>query len=322
MAEHKLIFVGPVGSGKTTAIATLSDTETVSTDALASDITGLRKPTTTVAFDFGQLQLSQTDKVRLFGTPGQMRFSFMWDMMINDLAADTDCVILLLDNTRNHPQRDMQFYSQEFSRLIKRSRLVVGVTRSDLRAEPTAEQYQHWLAELGLQAALFFIDARRRESLLPMLRCALPDSIPPAQWQTLMTRAEAAADYIELDDSADQPVAPYQGESAVMKTRIVDDIIAIKGVQGAVLADALGEVITSSLDHPELEEYIGFVAGMVPALQSASCLDQPRSILVKSPTGNSISVFIEAQQVLGVVSAPRTSMRVLQQQVEDILQWD
>ena len=64
------------------------------------------------------------------------------------------------------------------------------------------------------------------------------------------------------------------------------------------------------------------MAGMVPAFQAASAFDNARSILVKSPSGNNLSIFIEDDQVLGVLSAQRTSVRTLKQQVEDILQWD
>lgn len=329
MTEHKLIFVGPVGSGKTTAISTLSDIETLSTDAPASDITGLRKPTTTVAFDYGHMQLSQAHKVKLYGTPGQMRFSFMWDMMINDLAADSDSVILLLDNTRSQPQRDLKFYSQEFSRLIDTSKLIIGVTRSDLREEPNEAHYREWIDELGLTAELFFIDARRRESLIPMLQQALPETIPTSLWEALLSSAQEAADYVDLNDNpeyeaitSDRDITPFQGDHLVMKQSIVDDILHIKGVEGAILADSMGDIINSSMDNPEIEEYIGFMAGMVPSLQNAASIDDARSILVKSPSGNSITIFIEQAQILGVVSAPRTSIRTLKQQVEDILQWD
>jgi energy-coupling factor transporter ATP-binding protein EcfA2 len=39
MNDHKIIFTGPVGAGKSTAIRSLSDIAPVSTDEMASDIT-------------------------------------------------------------------------------------------------------------------------------------------------------------------------------------------------------------------------------------------------------------------------------------------
>lgn len=53
MRENKIIFTGPVGVGKTTAIAAISDEALVQTDASASDMTLDRKRNTTVAMDYG-----------------------------------------------------------------------------------------------------------------------------------------------------------------------------------------------------------------------------------------------------------------------------
>src|SRR5437016_3616917 len=84
----KIVVTGPVGAGKTTFINTISEVKTVSTEAGISHGTdearlggpGLEgKDTTTVGIDFGQLSLSGGLELYLFGTPGQERFSFMWD---------------------------------------------------------------------------------------------------------------------------------------------------------------------------------------------------------------------------------------------------
>ena len=77
MKENKIIFTGPVGVGKTTAISALSDEPPVQTDASASDITLVRKGYTTVAMDYGVIHLDEETKVHLYGTPGQERFNFM-----------------------------------------------------------------------------------------------------------------------------------------------------------------------------------------------------------------------------------------------------
>lgn len=81
LVENKIIFTGPVGVGKTTAIASLSDEPPVQTDASASDMTSVRKGYTTVAMDYGLIQLDENTKIHLYGTPGQERFDFMWDIL-------------------------------------------------------------------------------------------------------------------------------------------------------------------------------------------------------------------------------------------------
>lgn len=70
---YKLVFAGPVGAGKTTAIQSLSDIEVVRTEANASDDVKTLKKTTTVAMDYGLMKLASGDQVRLYGTPGRAR---------------------------------------------------------------------------------------------------------------------------------------------------------------------------------------------------------------------------------------------------------
>ena len=53
-----------------------------------------RKGQTTVAMDYGTLQLDAQTKVHLYGTPGQERFDFMWEI----LAQGGLGLVLLLDN--------------------------------------------------------------------------------------------------------------------------------------------------------------------------------------------------------------------------------
>lgn len=319
MTDHKIIFFGPVGSGKTTAINSLSDSSAVNTDAKATDSTSKRKDTTTVAMDYGQFRLSQDHWLRMYGTPGQMRFSFMWDLLANDLAANARSVVLLLDNTRNAPQRDLKFYCQEFAELIQRSNLAIGITQSDLRSEPTLETYQEWVAELELEAHIQFIDARKRSDMLNLIRQTLPE-IPDELWDAHLTMCNDE-EVAETPDS-ELEVTPYTGDNIMIKEAVIDDVLKVRGVKGAILATEMGDILSSSLDDPLIEEYIGFMAGMVPAFQTASSFDSARSILLKSATGDNLTIFIEEQQVLGVLSGQRTSTRILKQQVEDLLQWD
>lgn len=90
----KIVVTGPVGAGKTTFITTISEIETVATEAAISDGSGTaEKTTTTVGIDFGRLALGAGLELYLFGTPGQQRFDFMWDIVSEGALG----VILLLD---------------------------------------------------------------------------------------------------------------------------------------------------------------------------------------------------------------------------------
>nr|WP_305908301.1 ATP/GTP-binding protein [Methylomarinum sp. Ch1-1]MDP4521123.1 ATP/GTP-binding protein [Methylomarinum sp. Ch1-1] len=106
MSQYKIIFTGPVGAGKTTAINSISDVPPVKTDAVASDMTKSRKSATTVAMDYGVMNLDGGEKIHLYGTPGQERFDFMWDILTTGGIG----LVLLLDNSRLDPFQDMKFF--------------------------------------------------------------------------------------------------------------------------------------------------------------------------------------------------------------------
>ena len=135
MKENKIIFTGPVGVGKTTAIAALSDDPPVKTDARASDMTLVRKGHTTVAMDYGVIRLDGDTKVHLYGTPGQERFNFMWEI----LSKGSMGLILLLDNTRANPLKDLTFFSRCIQRFIKNS--TIG-SRCDQDGRPVIARYR------------------------------------------------------------------------------------------------------------------------------------------------------------------------------------
>lgn len=164
--DRKIIFTGPVGSGKTTAIESISDINIVSTNQSASDMAIQRKKETTVAMDYGVINLDNNEKVHLYGTPGQERFDFMWSILTKGGIG----LILLLDNTRKDPFRDMKFYTNAFKEFIAEQQMIVGITRMDLQNTPNINQYREWLSQLGLSAPIFEVDAREREDVSTLLQ--------------------------------------------------------------------------------------------------------------------------------------------------------
>src|SRR5262245_11601705 len=123
--ELKIVFAGPMGAGKTTAIRAISDTPPVSTDVSNHDRASHAKESTTVALDYGELTLENGTSVRLYGTPGQGRFSFMWEIVGRGALG----VILLLDASSGNALGELTSFVDVFRRTTPDQAFVVGVGR-------------------------------------------------------------------------------------------------------------------------------------------------------------------------------------------------
>lgn len=174
--EHKIIFAGPVGSGKTTAIASISDIPVVSTERLATDAVAERKARTTVAMDYGVLNLDGGSRVHLYGAPGQDRFDFMWDI----LTVKGMGLVIMLDHTRHELEDDLDHFLHAFRTFIERvnGAVVIGVTRSDLRPGVSLHPLREKVLKHGLNIPLFEVDARQRQDVKQLLLALLSNLHP------------------------------------------------------------------------------------------------------------------------------------------------
>lgn len=122
----RLVVTGPVGAGKSTFIRSVSEIEVVDTDRIATDETAQLKKRTTVAFDFGRLQFTPDMALHLYGTPGQSRFDFMWDILIRKAHA----YMLLIAAHRPH---EFRYARRILSFMSQRAQIpmVIGISHSD-----------------------------------------------------------------------------------------------------------------------------------------------------------------------------------------------
>ena len=91
MMKAKILVTGDFNAGKTTFIRSISEIEPVYTDKKMFESEEL----TTVAMDFGRITVDDDLALYLFGTPGQERFDFMWDILKEDIIG----FVLLVDST-------------------------------------------------------------------------------------------------------------------------------------------------------------------------------------------------------------------------------
>src|SRR5574340_1500895 len=93
MKSVKVVVTGPFNAGKTTFIKAVSEITVLSTERQVSAAAGEGSGETTVAMDFGRITVSDDVVLYLFGTPGQQRFSFMWETLSEGMLG----FVLLVD---------------------------------------------------------------------------------------------------------------------------------------------------------------------------------------------------------------------------------
>jgi hypothetical protein len=160
VAEHVILFTGPMGAGKTTAIESLSEIDVVRTEANNSERHIADKATTTVALDYGEIVIGDDEKVRLYGIPGQRRFDFMWSILKKRARG----MILLVNSDAADPIAQMLAFVEEFRELYDRGGVVVGISRADVVAGPTLTEYAEALEREnpGMIIPIFTVDPRER----------------------------------------------------------------------------------------------------------------------------------------------------------------
>ncbi len=115
MQSLKVVVTGPFAAGKTTFIKTISEISVISTEKPVTDKKDKEKKSeTTVAMDFGRITISDDISLYLFGTPGQKRFSFMWETLSKGMLGFI-ILVELKDSSSWAKSKEMLDYFREVS---------------------------------------------------------------------------------------------------------------------------------------------------------------------------------------------------------------
>ena len=141
MQTVKMVVTGPFNAGKTKFIQSVSEIDVVSTERKISSTTEKSvKGTTTVAMDFGRITVDEDLVLYLFGTPGQKRFDFMWEILSEGMLG----FIVMVDSARPETFREARSILQTF-RAYAPTPYVVAANKQDDKDAWEMEDIRHAL---------------------------------------------------------------------------------------------------------------------------------------------------------------------------------
>ena len=172
----KVVLLGSPGSGKTTIVQTASQGCALKSDVSATDSVARDKLQTTVGIDYAEIQMGGVNttpncKLKLFGTPGQIKFNFVWDMV----GKNAEAFIVLLDMSRPEPLAYLIFYMKFLkSELGKVSNIYCALTHCSKYKGSIINFIDSIEYRFPKFDGLYFVDSREKEDVCTMLEHIYP----------------------------------------------------------------------------------------------------------------------------------------------------
>jgi len=164
MQTVKMVVTGPFSAGKTEFIRSVSEIDVVSTERKVSSTQERTvKEATTVAMDFGRITVDDDLVLYLFGTPGQRRFDFMWEILSEGMLG----FVVMVDSTRPETFREARSILETF-RAYAPTPYVVAANKQDMKDAWDVDDMRHAL-RLDSKVKLVPCTATDRDSVKAIL---------------------------------------------------------------------------------------------------------------------------------------------------------
>jgi uncharacterized protein len=127
MEIMNLVVTGTVGAGKSTFIRAVNEMKVVTPDRYTTgDEAFLPPDTTTASIDFETLQFDEEMAIHIYGTPSQVRFDFMWEILIERAHAYVVLIAAHRPSEFHYARRILNFMNQH-----AQIPMIIGITHND-----------------------------------------------------------------------------------------------------------------------------------------------------------------------------------------------
>ena len=174
MSEHKVVFVGPSGAGKTTAIQTIIQARAEFSGGTVSD-NAVPHNMLFGAADYELVNLASGQAMHLLGTQGNESCETVKVLMRRGVAA----VVVMISNAVHNPLALLREQLLQLGDLPKQTRVVVGLSHMDVKSEPGATVFSRELHKFQVfegveqNIPLLVVDPRDRQDMALLMETAL-----------------------------------------------------------------------------------------------------------------------------------------------------
>jgi len=167
--NYKILIASATAAMKSTAIQSISGATLKTERKNSQDSDGESKVLSTVDMDYGSLNVSDNERILLYGIPNSEHFNSIWEVLKRGAIG----LLLLIDNGRPDPLGDLEKYIKLFGDFIDETGMVIGVVQTERYPLPDLHDYHLHLQKIQYSGRypppIMEVDPKNREEIKKIL---------------------------------------------------------------------------------------------------------------------------------------------------------